>query len=69
MVYDVLVCRLQDIRKTQNKIGCIKLFNEDRFEVLAEVVMRSSIFWDITPCSPAKVNRRFEGKYILHLQG
>jgi hypothetical protein len=31
--------------------------------------MRNSIFWDITPCSPLKVNRRFEGTYRLHLHG
>jgi hypothetical protein len=35
--------------------------------------MKSTIFWDITPCSPLKVNRRFEGDkflrnvcYLLH---
>jgi hypothetical protein len=28
-----------------------------------------SVFWDITPCSPLKVNRRFGGTYHLHLQG
>jgi hypothetical protein len=28
----------------------------------------SSIFWDITPCSPLKVNRRFGGTFRLHLQ-
>jgi hypothetical protein len=28
-------------------------------EVLTAVVMKSSIFWDITPCSPLKVNRCF----------
>jgi hypothetical protein len=38
------------------------------FEVLTAVVMRSSIFWDITPRSPLKVNRRFGGT-CLHLQG
>jgi hypothetical protein len=27
------------------------------------------IFWDITPCSPPKVNRRFGGTYRLYLQG
>jgi hypothetical protein len=27
-----------------------------------------SIFWDITPCSPLKVNRRFEGTYRFFLQ-
>jgi hypothetical protein len=31
--------------------------------------MKISIFWDITPCSPLKVNRRFGGTYRLHLQG
>jgi hypothetical protein len=27
------------------------------FKVLTAVVMKSSAFWDITPCSPFKVNR------------
>jgi hypothetical protein len=39
------------------------------FEVLTAVVMKSTIFWDITPCSPVKVNRRFGRIYRLHLQG
>jgi hypothetical protein len=26
------------------------------FEVLTAVVMKSTIFWDITPCSPLRVN-------------
>jgi hypothetical protein len=39
------------------------------FEVLTPVVMNSSVFWDITPCSPLKVNRRLRGTYRLHLQG
>jgi hypothetical protein len=30
--------------------------------------MKSSIFWDITPCSPFKVSRRFGGTCRLHLQ-
>jgi hypothetical protein len=32
------------------------------------MVMESFVFWDITPCSPLKVNRRFGGKqmYLLH---
>jgi hypothetical protein len=30
--------------------------------------MKSSIFWDITPCTLLKVNRRFGGTYRLHLQ-
>jgi hypothetical protein len=39
------------------------------FEALTAVVMKSTIFWDITPCSPLSVNRRFGGTYRLHLQG
>jgi hypothetical protein len=39
------------------------------FEFLTAVVMKSSIFWDITPCSPLKVNWRFGGTCRLHLQG
>jgi hypothetical protein len=26
--------------------------------------MKSSIFWDITPCTPLKINRRFGGTYL-----
>jgi hypothetical protein len=29
------------------------------YEVLTAVVMKSTIFWDITPCDPLKVNRHF----------
>jgi hypothetical protein len=39
------------------------------FEVLTAAVTKSSIFWDITPCSPLKVNRRFGGTRLLLLQG
>jgi hypothetical protein len=39
------------------------------FEVLKTVVMESSIFWNITPCSPLKVNRKLGGTCRLHLQG
>jgi hypothetical protein len=38
-------------------------------EVLTAVVMKSAIFWDITPCSPLKVSRRFGRTYRLHFQG
>jgi hypothetical protein len=33
------------------------------------VVIRSSIFWDVTQCSPLKVNRRVGRTCRLHLQG
>jgi hypothetical protein len=31
--------------------------------------MKSTVFWDIKPGSPSRVNRRFGGTYRLHLQG
>jgi hypothetical protein len=40
-------------------IGALKLPVSGRLEVLSAVVMKSSIFWDITPCSPLKVNPTF----------
>jgi hypothetical protein len=39
------------------------------FEVFTAVVMKSTIFWDITPCNPLEVNPRFGETYRLHLQG
>jgi hypothetical protein len=33
------------------------------------IKMKSIVFWDITPCSPLRFNRRFGGTYHLHLQG
>jgi hypothetical protein len=32
-------------------------------------LFKSTIFWDITPCSPLSVNWLFGGTYYLHLQG
>jgi hypothetical protein len=40
-----------------------------RFEVLTAVVMKISVLWDITQCSPLKVNRRIGGSHRFHLQG
>jgi hypothetical protein len=36
-------------------------------EVFTPVFVKT-IFTDMTPCSPLKVSRRFEGTYLLHLQ-
>jgi hypothetical protein len=33
------------------------------------IALKSSVFWDIMPCSPLKVNQRFRGICSLHLQG
>jgi hypothetical protein len=37
------------------------ILNVVGFEVLTVVVMKSTIFWDITLCNPLSVNRRFGG--------
>jgi hypothetical protein len=33
------------------------------FEVFTAVVLKSIIFWDMTPCSPLSLYRRFGGIY------
>jgi hypothetical protein len=38
-------------------------------QVLTAVTTKSSIFWEIRPCSPLIVNGRFGGTYRLHLHG
>jgi hypothetical protein len=45
------------------------IMNYKDFEVITAVVMKSSVFWDIPPCSPLKVDRRFGGTYRLYHQG
>jgi hypothetical protein len=37
------------------------------FKASTAVLMKSSIFWDITPYSPLKVNLHFGGTYRLHI--
>jgi hypothetical protein len=39
------------------------------FQVLIAAVKKNTMFWDINPSSPLKVNRRFGGTYDLHFQG
>jgi hypothetical protein len=36
------------------------------FEVLAAAATKSSVFWDIKPPFPLKVNIYFAGTYCLH---
>jgi hypothetical protein len=39
------------------------------YEIFTAVAMKSSVFWDVTPYSPLKVNWRFRGRYRLHSEG
>jgi hypothetical protein len=52
---------------------CLELLTKTKaivgFEVFTAVVMKTIIFWDVTPCSLLRCKRRFGGTYRLHLQG
>jgi hypothetical protein len=54
--------------------GC-KVWNQTSQELVGRLcpariqAKKSTIFWNITPCSPLSVNRSFGGTYRLHLQG
>jgi hypothetical protein len=52
-----------------SEYGPVKMVMNVRLEVLTAVVMKSSVFWDITQCSPLEVSRRLGGTYLLYLQG
>jgi hypothetical protein len=47
---------------------CEIMFKPVGFEILTAVIMKNSVFWNITPCSPLKVNRRFGGTCRLSIQ-
>jgi hypothetical protein len=65
----LLTSRTTTIDTSSKNSMLITKENYEVFGVLTAVVMKSIIFWDITPCSPMKVNRRSGGTYRLHLQG
>lgn len=46
-----------------NNLDCVG------FEVLTVVIMKSTVFWNVTPRSMLKVSRCFWGTYRLLLQG
>jgi hypothetical protein len=62
-------CRPVNATSTKRTSFCTNNHQFTGYEGLTAVVMKSSIFWDITRCSPFQVNRRFGGTYHLHLQG
>jgi hypothetical protein len=47
---------------------CQKVLRSTIWSYHTAVVMQSSIFWEISLCSPLKVNGRFGGTRRLHLQ-
>jgi hypothetical protein len=50
-------------------LDCKYFLQRIGFEVLTAVIMKSTIFWDITTCSPLRVKRSFGGTYRLNFHG
>jgi hypothetical protein len=48
------------------KLPWLNLWNINAYEKKS---LKNAIFWDVTSCSPLKVNRRFGKIFRLHLQG
>jgi hypothetical protein len=46
---------------------CVLMFM--RFQVLMEVSMKMTVFWDVTPCSLVDVYQHFRGACCLHHKG
>jgi hypothetical protein len=55
--------------RCENLISWFIPSNLQQDNVLAKVKLKSSIFWDVTPCSPLNVIRRFPGTCCLHFMG
>jgi hypothetical protein len=61
-VYICILCFLLAHGKTKHSVYVGS-------EVCTAVIMKSIIFWDMTPCSALSCTRRFGGTYRLNLQG
>jgi hypothetical protein len=53
-----------NLTRTWSRIGFMNVW----FEVSTAMFMKSSVLWDITPCNPLKVNRRFGETCRYHLR-
>jgi hypothetical protein len=45
----------------------MKLFHAIRFEVLTVVSIKSTVFWNVVPCSLVEVYKLIGGTYCVHL--
>jgi hypothetical protein len=48
---------------------CRHFYGGSGFKWRVRFLLKSSVYWDITPYIPMKVNRRFRGNQRFHLQG
>jgi hypothetical protein len=60
---------VRDVMDNWMQFQYIKLDALTGIDVFPPVVMKTSIFWHITPCSPVKFNRHCEGIYYVHVKG
>jgi hypothetical protein len=58
-------CNTFVVRTVDAAICFPSTYNCVGFEFPTAVVMQSSVFWNITTCSPLKVNRRLRETYLL----
>jgi hypothetical protein len=57
------ISSLQLLKSDENKTGTMYIDDQK-----TNVIAKSSIFWDIIPCSPLNVILRVRGTYRVHLQ-
>jgi hypothetical protein len=62
----LLIVSIPSLRTIRERLSFVQLLDVG-FEVFTALVMKSSIFWDITSCSMLKVNWYFGGTCGLHL--
>jgi hypothetical protein len=48
---------------------CFRPPEQMRFEAIAAVSLKRTMFCDVTPCSPVEAYQRFGGSYCRHLHG
>jgi hypothetical protein len=57
-------CWLCQLDHSSEQVGLLGKVRNVGFEVLRAMIMKRSIFWDITPCSHFKVDRRSGGIWL-----
>jgi hypothetical protein len=69
----ILCCRSVKVCNFTSKVGFLFCFVWDYrksilYEDDIELTKKSTIYWDMTPCSPVEIHRRFGETYCIHFQ-
>jgi hypothetical protein len=64
-----IIVRSLSVISYRSFFSSFRVVKQQRFYVLTAVAVKSHICWITTPCSPLKVNRRFDVTCRNHLQG